>query len=357
MRLSRRGLLALLRSKLFRAAVSIILIAVLLASVDIGELAETLGSVAPGLLALAVLVFLVTNMTSVFKWRKVIQAQGASVSWPYLTSVFYMGLFFNNFLPTNFGGDLVRIYKLSRATGNTVDATSSVVLDRASSTFALLMIALGAALLELRRLGTTLALTILGMFVVFLLLIGLFASERTARRLARFPVLRADPFGMRRHLKDFYMSVNQFRDQKKTMAAVLALSIVYQALYVVSVNLLALSLDIHLPVAFYFLFIPIVLAVGMVPLSLNGLGVREGAWVLLFTQAGVPAAEALSMSVLNTLMITAVSMVGGIFYLMDPSLPEPESADKSPPQPLSTSEPVPAEQPPLEPRGEVAGAE
>ncbi|MHB8793704.1 MAG: lysylphosphatidylglycerol synthase transmembrane domain-containing protein [Thermoleophilia bacterium] len=362
LRLSRRGLLALLRSKLFRAAVSIILIAVLLASVDLGELAETFRNVAPGLLALAVLVFLVTNMTSVLKWWMIIQAQGASVSWPYLTSIFYMGLFFNNFLPTNFGGDLVRIYKLSRATGSTVDATSSVVLDRASSTFALLMIALVAALLELRRLGTGLALAILAMFVVFLLLIGLFASERTARRLARFPLLRADPFGVRRHLRDFYLSINQFRDQKKTIALVMVLSVIYQALYVVSVNLLALSLDIHLPVAFYFLFIPIVLAVGMMPLSLNGLGVREGAWVLLFTQAEVPAAEALSMSVLNTLMITAVSMIGGIFYLMDPSLPEPGSSESSLPGPGSSDpslpqpsspEPVLAEQP----RKEAVGIE
>lgn len=323
MRLFRRGLLTLLRSKLFRAAVSILLIAVLLATVDLGELAETLSNVAPGLLALAVLVFLVTNMTNVLKWRLIIRAQGATVAWPYLTSIFYMGLFFNNFLPTNFGGDIVRIYKLSRATGNTVDATSSVVLDRASSTFALLLIAMVAALLELRLLGTRLALTILTMFLVFLLLIGLFASERAARRLARFPLLRGDPFGARRHLRDFYLSVNQFRDKKKTMGLVLAISILYQGLYMVSVNLLALSLDIHLPVAYYFLLIPVVLAVGMVPLSLNGLGVREGAWVLLFTQAGVPAAEGLSMSVLNFLMITAVSMVGGILYLLDPSLPDP----------------------------------
>lgn len=356
MSLSRSGLLAVLRSKLFRTAVSILLIAVLLATVDLGELAETLRSVAPGLLALAVLVFLVTNMTSVLKWRMVIKAQGTSVSWPYLTSIFYMGLFFNNFLPTNFGGDLVRIYKLSRATGNTVDATSSVVLDRASSTFALLMIAMVAALLELRRLGTGLALTILGMFVVFLLLIGLFASERTARRLARFPLLRADPFGIRRHLRDFYMSVNQFRDQKKTMALVMGLSVIYQALYVVSVNLLALSLDIHLPVSFYFLFIPIVLAVGMAPISLNGLGVREGAWVLLFTQAGVPAAEALSMSVLNTLMITAVSMVGGIFYLQDPSLPEPAGMEPVMPETGGTESQV-ADTAPLEPRAKVVGIE
>lgn len=325
MRPSRGGALAVLRSRFFRAAVSILLVAVLLATVDLGELAETLSHVAPGLLALAVLVFLITNMTSVLKWRLIIQAQGSSVSLPYLTSIFYMGLFFNNLLPTNFGGDVVRIYKLSRVTGAPVEATSSVVMDRASSTFALLLIALVAALLELSLLGTGLALTILVMFVAFLLLIGLFANQRLARRLARFPLLRSDPFGLRHHLRSFYLSVNQFRNEKRVLAAVLAISVVYQGLYVVSVDLLALSLDIHLPVSYYFLFIPIVLAVGMAPISLNGLGVREGMWVLLFTQVGVERAQALSMSVLNFLMITVVSLLGGIFYLLDPALPEPRA--------------------------------
>jgi len=322
-RISRREVMAILRSKLFRAAVSLLLIGVLLATVDLGELGGTLKHVVPGLLAMAVFVFLVTNMANVLKWRLIIRAQGDHVSWPYLTSTFYMGLFFNNFLPTNFGGDLVRVYKLSRATGSRVGATSSVVMDRASSTFALLLIALVAALLELRLLGARLALTILAMFLAFILIAGVFASERAARRLAGFPCLRGGLFGLRHHLRSFYLSVNQFRGERRTVAAVLAISIVYQGLYVVSVNLLAFSLGIHLPVAYYFLFIPIVLAVGMVPLSMNGLGVREGAWVLLFTQAGVPAPEALSMSVLNFLMITVVSMMGGIFYLLDPALPEP----------------------------------
>ncbi|MHB1391299.1 MAG: lysylphosphatidylglycerol synthase transmembrane domain-containing protein [Thermoleophilia bacterium] len=319
--LSRNGVMALLRSRVFRAAVSILLIALLLLTIDLRSLGETLSHVSAGLLALAVLTFLVTNMTSVYKWRLIVQAQGARVSWPYLTSIFYMGLFFNNFLPTNFGGDLVRIYKLSRATGSMVDATSSVVMDRASSTFALLTIALVATLLQLRLLGGRLALSILAMLVLFLLAIGLFASEKVARRLARFPLLKGDPFGLRRHVRSFYYSLNQFRNQKRTVATVLAISLVYQGLYVVTVNLLALSLGIDLPVAYYFLFIPIVIAVGMVPFSLNGLGVREGAWVVLFTQAGVPAAAALSMSVLNFLMITAVSLLGGVFYLLDPSLP------------------------------------
>lgn len=322
MRLSRNGVMALLRSRLFRAAVSILLIALLLETIDLRDLSETLSHVSVGLLALAVLTFLVTNMTSVLKWRLIIQSQDSHVSWPYLTSIFYMGLFFNNFLPTNFGGDLVRIYKLSRATGNMVDATSSVVLDRASSTFALLMIALVATLLQLRLLGGRLALTILAMLLLFLLVIGLFASEKVARKLVRIPLFRRDPFGLRQHIKNFYYSVNQFRNEKRALAAVLAISLVYQGLYVVTVNLLALSLGIDLPVAYYFLFIPIVIAVGMVPFSLNGLGVREGAWVVLFTQAGVPAAEALSMSVLNFLLVTAVSLLGGAFYLLDPSLPE-----------------------------------
>jgi hypothetical protein len=277
------------------------------------------------LLTLAILLFLVTNMISVLKWRKVILAQGSYVSWPSLVSIFYIGLFFNNFLPTNFGGDLVRILRLARHTGSRVEATSSVVIDRATSTFALLLIALVAAITQLPLLGTRLALIIVSMFVFFVLIVGVFANERAARWLARFPLFRGDPFGLRRHLRSFYLSMNQFRHEKKTLAVVLVLSVIYQGLFVVVVNLMALSLDIHIPVAYYFLFIPIVLAVSMIPLSLNGLGVREGAWVLLFTQAGVAMPAALSMSVLNFLVITLVSLFGGIFYLYDQSYTRKEA--------------------------------
>jgi hypothetical protein len=59
----------------------------------------------------------------------------------------------------------------------------------------------------------------------------------------------------------------------------------------------------------------------MIPLSLNGLGMREGTWVLLFSQVGVASEAAFSMSILSLLLVTAVSLVGGVFYLADRSIP------------------------------------
>ena len=276
---------ALFGSRLFRAAVSLLLLGTLLATVDLRELGSILGSVSPRLLALGVLIFLVANMVSVYKWRLIVQAQGDRVSYFYLTTLFYIGLFFNNFLPTNFGGDVVKAFKLFRATGRGAEAASSVVLDRVSSVLALLLIAVVPALAELRLLGTGVLLVVLGMLALLGLMVLLFASERTARRLGGLS--QANLFGIRKHLKSFYYSLHDFRGRKVTLLSVMAISLAYQGLQILTIYVLALSLDIDVPLVYYFIFIPIVLAVSMVPISLNGLGVRELTWVILFAQVGV----------------------------------------------------------------------
>ena len=316
---TRDRLSALFSSRLFRAAVSIGLLAALLATVDLRELGSTLGSVSPRLLALGVLVFLIANMVSISKWSLIISAQGDRVSFFYLTTLFYIGLFFNNFLPTNFGGDVVKAFKLSRTTGHGAEAAGSVVLDRVSSVLALLLIAVVPALIELRLLGTGILLLVLGMLLLLVLLIGLFASERAARRLGG--LFRADPFGVRKHLRSFYYSLHEFRGHKSTMLWVILISLAYQVLQVLTVYVLALALGIGVPLVYYFIFIPIVLAVSMVPISLNGLGVRELTWVVLFGQVGVSQAEAISMSILAFLVMTVVSLAGGVFYMFDRSVP------------------------------------
>ena len=93
----------LLQSSLFRVTVSILLLILLLVNLDLRELGSVLSGISPGLLTVGVWLFLLANMVSVFKWRLIIKAQGIDVSYYYLTTLFYIGLFFNNFLPTNFG--------------------------------------------------------------------------------------------------------------------------------------------------------------------------------------------------------------------------------------------------------------
>ncbi len=313
------------RSRLLKTAVSAALLALLLTRVDLGALADSLRNVDPGWLALGTLAFLVANLVSVYKWRLILQAQDVPAPYFYLTTLFYIGLFFNNFLPTNFGGDVVKIFKLSRSTGRSVEAAGSVAMDRATSTLALLVIAAAPALFQLRLLGPRMVALILAMLGVALLLIILVVNEKAARRLGGLPLLRLDPMGMRRYLVGFYYELHRLQKQRSVMAAVMAVSVIYQCISVSIAYLLGRSLGIDISILYYFLFIPVVLAVSMIPLSLNGLGMREGAWVLLFSQIGVASAAAFSMSILSFLVITVVSLAGGVFYLFDRATPATQS--------------------------------
>jgi len=324
----RRRLNAIMRSRLLRGGVSIALILFLLTRIGPEQLLDTLRGVDFTMLGLAVLVFLICNMVNVYKWRLIILVQGSPAPYFYLTALYYIGLFFNNFLPSNIGGDVVKAWKLSKLTGKPADAASSVVLDRVSSTLGILILAVVPALLELRLLGAGLTAAVLSMFVLALLVIGFFASERAVRRLSRFPILRKDLMGMRRHLKEFYYSLYRFRGHKGMLVTLMVSSLIYQALHILTIYLVALSLGIDLPLAYFFLFIPVVMVVALIPVSLNGVGMREGAWVLLFGQVGLSSAEAFSMSILSFLVMAVVSLAGGVFYLLDRGAPAPHEQER-----------------------------
>ncbi|MCL4472800.1 MAG: flippase-like domain-containing protein [Actinobacteria bacterium] len=316
---------SILSSRLLRAGVSLGLLALLLVRTDLSQLGETLRGVSFSMLAVAFLIFLVCNLVNVYKWQLIIRKQGLQVSSIYLTKLYYMGLFFNNFLPTNIGGDVVKVWKLSKVTGKGHDAVSSVVIDRAGSTLGILLLALVPTMFRLSQLGTNVAIPIFAMFFIAVLLIAFLSSERAVRALGRFRLFRADPFGLRNHLKSFYYSLYQFRDHKLTLALFMLWSLVYQALHILTVYFVALALDIEIPAYYYFLFVPVVMAVTMMPISLNGVGTREVTWVLLFRQViedpELARTLAISLSLLSFVVISMISLAGGVFYLLDRSTP------------------------------------
>ncbi len=321
----RHRLKAVLSSRLLRAGISVALLALLLVRTDLSQLGDTLRGVSFSMLAVAFLIFLICNLVNVYKWQLIIRKQGLQVSNVYLTKLYYMGLFFNNFLPTNIGGDVVKIWKLSKVTGKGHDAVSSVVIDRAGSTLGILLLALVPTMFRLSQLGPNVAVPIFAMFFIAVLLIAFLSSERAVRALGRFRLFRADPFGLRKHLKSFYYSLYQFREHKLTLALFMIWSLIYQALHILTVYFVALALDIEIPAYYYFLFVPVVMAVTMLPISLNGVGTREVTWVLLFRQViedpELARTLAISLSFLSFVVISVVSLAGGAFYLFDRSTP------------------------------------
>lgn len=107
---------------------------------------------------------------------------------------------------------------------------------------------------------------------------------------------------------------------------VAVLSILLQTLVVIVNIFNGLALHLEIPIAFYFLLIPLVAVATMIPVSLNGLGVREGAFVFFLAQVGVPEAQALSLALLWLAILIASSLIGGLVWIVTPAPPRSDPA-------------------------------
>jgi hypothetical protein len=119
-----------------------------------------------------------------------------------------------------------------------------------------------------------------------------------------------------RSLSSLYDTFARYRDRKKIFFYAVYLSFGIQLLNILVYILLAEALGISIPWGYFFLFFPIVTVIAMLPISFNGLGMREGMFVYLFSKIGLPSAQALSLSLTWYFIITGISLVGGIIFAL-----------------------------------------
>ena len=104
------------------------------------------------------------------------------------------------------------------------------------------------------------------------------------------------------------------------LASTAALSLLYQVSIILSNYGAASGLGLDVPVTAFFFLIPVTTLITMIPISLNGFGLREGAYVFAFSSIGISAEAALALSVIPTLCMIGMSLIGGIFYALSPDL-------------------------------------
>jgi uncharacterized membrane protein YbhN (UPF0104 family) len=118
-------------------------------------------------------------------------------------------------------------------------------------------------------------------------------------------------------IKEMHSAIYIYKKHGRCLVKALAISFVYQIIAViVVVYVISLSLDVRIPLLYFFIFCPIIGIFEMLPISLNGLGIREGAFLFFFTKVGVSDAQALSMSFLMYAIVLSVSLIGGVIYAL-----------------------------------------
>ncbi len=259
------------------------------------------------LISLVVIVFLG------FRLRMIMKAQHINIAlWDtvYLT---FIGQFFNNFLPTSTGGDIVKAYYASKKTGRKVHSIACIIMDRLLGTFTLVVMVLSASLIVKKSFlsKSVTSFIIIAIIVSAVIMLVLF-SKRVAKKipfmkfLSRF--LNADG-----KTKDLYDIIYNYKSHPSLLINALGMSILLQAVSFFSVYLIIRSLGFSVPLKLVFLWMPIISTASMAP-SINGLGVREGTFVFFFGPLmGKQGAFALGLLFLGINFTT--SLIGGVFYI------------------------------------------
>jgi uncharacterized membrane protein YbhN (UPF0104 family) len=229
-----------------------------------------------------------------------------------LIVLYFVGGFFNTFLPTGVGGDVVRVVELSRDSRRTSESVGTVFVDRLAGLVVLFGLALSALPFSRDLITGELKLIILAIAGGGILAAWLLFQQRWADRL-----LGVLPFGqrLRVRLADLYQSVHSAGTG--AMGRALGISLLFNLLLISVVAVLAMGLGIRVSLWYYFLFVPLVSFSLTLPISISGLGVRETTFVLLFGQAGVGEPLALALSLSFYAVTVAVGLVGGGLYVWE----------------------------------------
>jgi glycosyltransferase 2 family protein len=306
---------------LVKATVAVAVILLLGFAVDWRNSVAHLLAAAPVWLALAVTANLAALLLSAWRWERLLQVLDPRLGfWPALKA-YWVGSLFGNVLPSTVGGDVVRLALVRERAGLT-NASASIAVERLTGLVMLLVAALvalvppaAAAMLGQQR--WWLLFSLAGVVAAGILLL-VFAPQRLAagkrgwprRHLARFPQV----IKLLNVAGAFARALLTYRRRPGALVVTLALSAFFYAMLAVFQWALLRAVGADIGLLEVSVAVPLVVLVNLLPISINGLGVTEGAFVLLYSRLGVPPEIALSAAILRRLVILAITSIGLVYW-------------------------------------------
>ena len=324
-----------LRSLAFTAlklGVSVALLWVLFARVDFARLWSIARGASVPWLAGALVLYLGMILTSAWRWGLLLRAQHVHLGFGRLASSLLVATFFNNFLPSNIGGDVIRIADTAPAAGSKTLATTVVLIDRGLGLLGLVLVAAigassGPRLIEAGP-GIGAGMLWAGFFGATLVATPALLIPEALPRLLQ-PLRFLHPEWVDERLARLGGALARFRETPPALAGGFAGALVVQVVLVGFYLAIARSMDIPIGFAELAVVVPISFIVQMLPVSMNGLGIREATFGFYFTRLGLPLESALLVSFTGAALVMLFSLSGGVIYLVrKASRPSPASIEE-----------------------------
>lgn len=300
------------KSLLIRGLISLALLIWLFYAVPFKTLLPIFWRAHIGFALLVIVSVVVDRILMAFKWRLLVQAMGISVPFFECVRVYLVGNFAGQFFPTSVGGDVIRMFLLDVDRSHREEIAASIVVERVVALIGLVLMILVASLVLMGHsfaqfktyffLAVVLLLLTTSAFIVSLYWLPTKWMDRSSKTI----ILK---------LKKMTYSYQMFRNRKKVLLIFLLISFFEHLFPVLGNYLTARTLNIQVNPWAFFVVVPIILLFVRLPISLDGLGVQEHLYRLLFPYAGYTPVDATAISLMLRLLTVIGSLPGAVLFV------------------------------------------
>jgi hypothetical protein len=301
---------------LLKAAIALGVLVYVLMQVDLREALTALARADYRFVAIAFGSAFIAMTLNVRRWQMMLAAQGMFARLGTLVRLYLISMFFNNVTPGRFGGDVIRAYLSSRLGASRPQSIAAILMDRLVGGIAVLMLGVIGVVANPSVIPFQLGYVMLAMLGVSMLI--LFATMLRSGRLGwlRELVLRLAGLGLwgrwlRPRVEAMIEAVRIYARSRVVVVVALLISLLANGISVVNLYWYSVAVGADVSLWDVAVLAPVILAIGLLPISINGIGTIELAFVVLYGALGVDSAIALAVALLRRLALLLLSLIGG----------------------------------------------
>lgn len=298
-------------SFILRFIISISLLGAILSRADFTQISNIWTKFSPLIYLFAVILVFIQQYLFSINWKLSLANKGYLFSTKALFHSVLIGIFFGTFLPANIGADLVLTFNIGRALPKKHDAVSSLLFIRLISVFTILSISFIAIL----KIPPLIAIRPLLAFILCLIIfLYVIATNKTTSSFFKKIFLWFKKHAFTHFIYETYISFSEYGKTPGLIIKIISISSIAGVLKIYIDYIIAKSLGLHIPFIYFLAISPIVSIITLIPASIAGLGIREGAYIGLFNLIGISPAASFSIAIMSFTLNLWAFLIGGIIY-------------------------------------------
>lgn len=304
------------KSTLFKGIFSISLVVYLLTTINFKEFIDTIKTANSGMLLMSIIVLIPLGyFISTLKWQLLLHAQNIrQISLDRLFVLYLVGSFFSNFLPTEVGGDIIRGHEVGKINKKYAESYAAIFMERLTGFVSMILLGIGGLFFNIsiaQELHLFVVFSLIGFSMIIVSVV--FFNKSLMKRIKTVIEFKMIA-GIIEKIKKLYLNIIAYNCKKKILLLAIGISLLFQFIPILYVYFIFKSFNILLPIKTLILFIPTISFLGILPITINSIGLREGTFVYFFSLVGIANSDALAASLIFRVGIILISSLGGIFY-------------------------------------------